>query len=266
MNPQEPPKQNFNETINDVDPDERLLAVIKKHPFGIIKIYIQSAIGIVGALALISFVLPGLVSGDSSSDIYAIMVVGVLIVAAVMIIILMVATIIYYQSTLRVTTKTLTQTLQLSLFAKKTSQLSVTSIEDVTSSKSGIFPTLFNFGRLTVETAGEQENFHFDYCPHSDHYAKLILDTRQQYLGRRDEDVLHPSYREQPVAQAEPAPVEQAAAVPVQQPQPSQPQAQVPAPVQPQAQQPDATPPSEQVPSAQTNPDDDEMNRYSGQF
>lgn len=237
MNPQQPPKQNFKETINQVDSDERLLAVIKKHPFGIIKIYIQSAIGICGAVALIAFVLPGLTDLSESTDMVAILATGLLIVAAVMIIILMVATIIYYQSTLRVTNKTITQTLQLSLFAKKTSQLSVTSIEDVTSSKSGIFPTLFNYGRLTVETAGEQENFHFDYCPHSDHYAKLILDTRQQYLGRRDENVLHPSYREQPVAQTEPAPIQQTDV--------------------------DQTP--VQTPSAQAK-SDDEMNRYSGQF
>lgn len=195
MNHQASPKQHFSETINQVDPDERLLAIIKRHPFGIIKIYIQSAIGIVGALALIGFVLPGLTDLSDSTDMFAILATGVLIVTAVMIIILMVATIIYYQSNIRVTNKTITQTLQLSLFGKKTSQLSVTSIEDVTSNKNGFFPTMFNFGKLVIETAGEQENFHFDYCPYPDHYAKIILDTRQQYLGRRDEQVLHPAYR-----------------------------------------------------------------------
>jgi uncharacterized membrane protein YdbT with pleckstrin-like domain len=235
----EAPKQDFSETIDKVDHDERLLALIKRHPFGIIKIYVQSAVGIAGAIALIAFLLPGFIDIGANSDAYALMVVGILIVAAIMIIILMIATIIYYQSNIRVTTKTITQTLQLSLFAKKTSQLSVTSIEDVTSNKNGFFPTMFNFGRLMIETAGEQENFHFDYCPHPDHYAKLILDTRQQYLGRRDEEVLHPSYRVNNYADAPEsnaptsAPVESAQSAPAPQPEQQQPVAQAQQPQTP---------------------------------
>ncbi len=186
-----PPKQNFDESIEKVDDDETLLAVIKRHPFGIIKIYIQAAVGLAGAMALIAFVLPDLVQSDSNTGLYVAMLIGVLVIGAIMLIILMIATVIYYQSKIVVTTKTITQTLQLSLFSKKTSQLAVTSIEDVTSNKKGFFSTVFNFGRLMVETAGEQENFHFDYCPHPDHYAKLILDTRQQFMGYRDDRALY---------------------------------------------------------------------------
>lgn len=229
-----PPKQDFSETIDKVDHDERLLAVIKRHPFGIIKIYIQSAIGIAGGIALTAFLLPGLTDIGANSNAYALMMVGILIVAAIMLIILMIATIIYYQSNIRVTTKTITQTLQLSLFAKKTSQLSVTSIEDVTSNKNGFFATMFNFGRLMIETAGEQENFHFDYCPHPDHYAKLILDTRQQYLGRRDEQVLHPSYRVDNYADAPEG------------------NAQAPAPAPTESVQQAPAPPAEQIPTTRT--------------
>lgn len=187
----EAPKQDYSQSIDRVDADETLLAIIKRHPFGIIKVYIQTVIGLGGAMALIAFVLPELLELESNSGLYLAMFAGVLVIGAIMIVILMIATIIYYQSQIVVTTKSITQTLQLSLFNKKTSQLAVTSIEDVTSNKNGLFPTLLNYGQLKVETAGEQENFHFDYCPHPDHYAKLILDTRQQFMGKRDEVALH---------------------------------------------------------------------------
>jgi uncharacterized membrane protein YdbT with pleckstrin-like domain len=97
-----------------------------------------------------------------------------------------IATVIYNTSQLVVTDKTITQTIQVGIFSRKTSQLAVSSVEDVTANKNGFFPTIFNYGRLLVETAGEQENFHFDYCPHADHYAKLILETRQQFMGSRE--------------------------------------------------------------------------------
>lgn len=191
----EAPKQDFSQTIDRVDSDETLLAVIKRHPFGIIKIYVQAVVGLVGAMALIGLVLPDLLQLESNSGLYFGMGIGTLVVAGVMLVILMIATVIYYQTKIVVTTKSITQTLQISLFSKKTSQLAVTSIEDVTSNKNGLFPTLLNYGQLKIETAGEQENFHFDYCPHPDHYAKLILDTRQQYMGNRDEIALRHTNR-----------------------------------------------------------------------
>lgn len=189
------PKQDFSQTIERVDSDETLLAVIKRHPFGIIKIYVQAVVGLIGALALIGLVLPDLLQLESNSTLYFGMGIGTLAVGGIMLVILMIATVIYYQSKIVVTTKSITQTLQISLFSKKTSQLAVTSIEDVTSNKNGLFPTLLNYGQLKIETAGEQENFHFDYCPHPDHYAKLILDTRQQYMGNRDEIALRHTNR-----------------------------------------------------------------------
>jgi hypothetical protein len=47
---------------------------------------------------------------------------------------------------------------------------------------------MLGYGSLLIETAGEQENFHFDYCPHADHYAKLVLEARQQFMGRRESE------------------------------------------------------------------------------
>ena len=182
----QPPKQDFSDTLHNVDKDEKLLAIIKRHPFGIIRLYAAILIGLGASVGLVFYLLPAFVKPDENSGIYAIVGVIAVIVVGFMLFIAAIATTIYNKSQLLITDKTITQTIQVSLFNKKVSQLAVSSVEDVTANTNGIFPTLFGYGKLLIETAGEQENFHFEYCPHADHYAKLVLEARQQFLGERE--------------------------------------------------------------------------------
>lgn len=182
------PKQDFSQTLTKVDSDEKLLAVIKRHPFGIIKLYVQSFIGLAAAGGLIYYLLPEFIVPEDNSMVYGILGIAAVAIVGMMLVIVFIATIIYYQSQIVLTDKTITQTLQTSLFSKKTSQLAISSVEDVTAHENGFFPTMLNYGSLLIETAGEQENFHFGYCPHADHYAKLVLEARQQFMGRRESE------------------------------------------------------------------------------
>lgn len=180
------PKQDFSESVENIDSDEKLLAVIKRHPFGIIKMYVTVIVGLVFAGILLAMILPGIIPRDGNEAIYGVIAILAVTIMCLMAFILFVATIIYFRSKIVLTDKTITQTLQNGLFNRKISQLAVTNIEDVTAQKNGFFPTMFNYGRLMIETAGEQVNFHFDYCPNPDHYAKLILDARQEFINQFD--------------------------------------------------------------------------------
>ena len=104
-------------------------------------------------------------------------------IVVVMAVILIIATMIYYNSRLILTDQNITQVLQIGLFNRKVSQLAVTNIEDVTAHKSGIFSTILDYGELNIETAGEQVNFIFLYCPRPDFYARQILEAREQARG-----------------------------------------------------------------------------------
>jgi hypothetical protein len=183
-----PPKQDFHHTLHSVDQDEKILAVIKRHPFGIVKLYVQTFIGLAAAGGLIYYLLPEFIDPEQNQAAYTMLGLGAVVIIGFMLFIVFIATVIYYQSQIVVTDKTITQTIQTSLFSKKTSQLAISSVEDVTANSNGFFPTTLNYGKLLIETAGEQENFHFDYCPHADHYAKLVLEARQQFMGRRESE------------------------------------------------------------------------------
>lgn len=182
----ESPAQDYSLTLNNIDKDEKLLAVVTRHPFGILKLYVQVIVGLLLAGGLVMVLLPGFLPREDNPNVYVVTGIVSLVVFVFMIVLLVVATIIYFQSKLVITNGTITQTIQYGLFSRKVSQLALSSVEDVTALKTGFFPTILNFGKLVIETAGEQENFHFEYCSKADHYAKLILEARQEFLSRRE--------------------------------------------------------------------------------
>lgn len=166
--------------MDDVDDDEILLGTIYKHAFGIITVYIQATIGLVLALGLAFFLLPTVLSDTSGA--MALATAFAILAVAFAALIILVATIIYRQSHIIVTDKNITQVLQGGLFQRKVSQLTMANVEDVTSDQRGFFASFFDFGILKIETAGEQANFHFSFCPKPSYYAKIILEAREKFV------------------------------------------------------------------------------------
>lgn len=175
-------KQLTREDMASVDNDEILLGTVYKHPFGIIVVYIQAALGLIMSMGLAFFLLPTVVSDENAAFSMATTFGILAVIFAFMIIV--VATILYRQSHLIITDKNITQVIQGGLFQRKVSQLTMANVEDVTSEQNGIFPSIFDFGVLKIETAGEQANFHFTYCPKPSYYAKIILEARENYLSQ----------------------------------------------------------------------------------
>ena len=169
-------------SMEQVDADETKLADTRKHPVGIILLYIQVGIGMIFAIGLAYFLLP-LVLEDTDLAFF----IGNIFTAIAVVmsfIVLTISTIIYRENRIIVTDRNVTQVLQYGLFSRKVSQLNINNVEDVTALQQGILPTFFNYGTLKIETAGEQVNFHFSFCPNSDYYAKIILDAREKVLGQ----------------------------------------------------------------------------------
>jgi len=172
---------NFFKTIESVSPDEHVMVVVYQHPFGIIFIYAATLFCLAIALISSSLLLPDLYGGDTGKAYTLLMVIaiGISILVGVL---LMVATVVYRQSKLTVTDRTIVQVLQKGLLIRKVSQLSLANVEDVTSEQQGIFASIFNYGTLKIETAGEQANFTFSFCPNPHRVAKIILDSKDDFL------------------------------------------------------------------------------------
>jgi uncharacterized membrane protein YdbT with pleckstrin-like domain len=159
-------------------PGEVIVTIIRKHVFGLILIYLA----VLGAAAVIVAFVVVVASNLINENVNFVNFAAISIFAiALLAFILFIATYVYRQSRIIVTNRSLIQVLQKGLFVRKVSRLSFADVEDVTAEMRGILQSLFNYGTLQIETAGERPNFVFTYCPKPNFYAEQILTARQQF-------------------------------------------------------------------------------------
>ena len=170
-----------------LEPGEQLVVIVRKHPIGIVGIYIEALVGLLVVFGLFLAIAPDFFNGLSNQAYKAL--VGVIVFfLSVLIFFLFVATYVYRQSRLLVTDRSLVQILQKSLFIRKISRLSMSNVEDVSAEERGILSTIFNYGTIVVQTAGTMENFIFPLCPNPSKYADMIIEARQRYARALEEE------------------------------------------------------------------------------
>ncbi|MGH7240687.1 MAG: PH domain-containing protein [Candidatus Saccharimonadales bacterium] len=178
--PQSPQPQNIHNPLNVMSPGEKVICSIKRHPIGLIGVYLTA-----GTLLLLMVVavglLPHFVTDLSSTDkLYAFLV--AIALAALVGLFTWVAAIVYNGNAWIVTSDSITQVQQNGLFQKQTSQLSLGNLEDVTYEQNSLIQTIFGFGTLKVETAGERSKFQFPFCPHPQQCAIEIIQAHEDFM------------------------------------------------------------------------------------
>jgi len=169
----------YSKSVGEFEADEKVLFVLKQHPFGIILIYIISITAFIIALSMTSYLLPSLFT--SASEVYVLWFVIALGAALILFVVLILSSFVYNQSRFTLTNKKIVQINQKSIYERKISHLSLANIEDVTSNQRGILANMFNFGTIKVETAGEQANFIFVLCPDPHRVARIILESKDNF-------------------------------------------------------------------------------------
>jgi len=103
------------------------------------------------------------------------------VVAVVTTVFLLITTKVYWGNRWILTTDSITQINQASLFNRQSSQLSLGNLEDVTAEQDGPVAHMLNYGLLKVETASESGKFVFVYCPNPNYYAQQVLAAREAF-------------------------------------------------------------------------------------
>lgn len=178
--PTDPPPIKDRDLWSLLEPGEQMIVVVHRHPIGILILYFEALLGLAALTALAIFIAPSIFN-DLSTETNRLIVAGTIFAVAILVFVLFVATYVYRQSRLLVTDKSLVQIMQRSLFIRNISRLSMSNVEDVTSEQKGILATIFNYGTLTIQTAGKIENFIFPTCPDPNKYAHQILEAREAY-------------------------------------------------------------------------------------
>lgn len=74
---------------------------------------------------------------------------------------------------------------QYSLFSKSVSTLQLSRVQDVKATIVGFSQTILNYGVIEIQTAGEKENFYFDYIKNPYRVKTLIIEIHQDFLQNR---------------------------------------------------------------------------------
>ncbi len=90
----------------------------------------------------------------------------------------------YYLDSWIVTNRRILNIEQNGLFGRTVSELRLYRIQDVTAIVNGFVKTMFNFGEVEIQTAGERERFLFEEIPRPNEVARKILELSE--TDRRD--------------------------------------------------------------------------------
>lgn len=93
----------------------------------------------------------------------------------------------YYLDSWVITSDRVLSIEQRGLFSRTVSELDLAKIQDVTSEIKGILPSIFGYGDIYVQTAGEVERFVFEQVPDPHNVRKYLLDLieadRRRQIG-----------------------------------------------------------------------------------
>lgn len=184
MNPQNPypetAQAKVTNTLTTMQPGERVIFDLKRHPIGLIFSYIISGSMIIAA-AVLAFVAAPSMSPNNRGAVMAVATIVFFVIAILVLAFVYIANKVYWGNSWVLTSDSLTQVSQTSLFNRQSSQLSLENLEDVTAVQSGILSHIFNFGTLKAETAGERSKFVFNFCANPNYYAQQILQAREEF-------------------------------------------------------------------------------------
>ncbi len=94
----------------------------------------------------------------------------------------------YYLDAWVVTTDRIVDVEQHGLFSRTISELDLARVQDVTSEVKGVIPSIFNYGNVYVQTAGEVERFDFEQIARPHEVRKHLLELIEQDQKRKTDE------------------------------------------------------------------------------
>ena len=190
MNPNDNQAQSakVHNPLEVMQPGEQMVCEIRRHPIGLISIYVVTGLvlaAVLSAAILVPYYATFLTDQQKN---------GIFLAAALIIVITLIFTYIsvyvYQANRWIVTTDSVTQITQNNLFGRDVSQLSLANFEDTSVDQDSFWQALFGYGDLIVESAGEHGNFTFHYCPNPYDYARKIIAAHEAFIAHRPDEMV----------------------------------------------------------------------------
>ncbi len=162
--------------------DETVVEVVRRHWINVVPL--MSSFLVISLVAIIGFYFLGRDGYKlQQANAMPVAVVALLALLALGVLLAYISLVIYRQNRLIMTDKNLYQVTQNSLFSRKVSQFSLERLQDVSASQDGILASMLDFGDVTIETAGEEENFVFRQAANPRALAGRIMSCHKRAIG-----------------------------------------------------------------------------------
>lgn len=93
----------------------------------------------------------------------------------------------WYFDSLIITNKRIIDIDQKSIFSRKVSEAYYDKIQDVTFETTGFFSTMFNYGKINIQTAGSKEVMQMDHVENPKKIQEMIMELQQKIKGEGKE-------------------------------------------------------------------------------
>lgn len=88
---------------------------------------------------------------------------------------------VWWQNRLFITDENIVDMDQVGLFQRTIATLRLSRVQDISVQVKGPMQTIFQYGTVTIQTAGEKELFHFDYVPNPYAVKAIIVETYEKF-------------------------------------------------------------------------------------
>lgn len=164
--------------------DEEVILVVRKHW---IVLFLPFLIGTAVYLLslLMVFALPSYVPSLFTGFAYNITVPIISLIFLYNTLFLYIKWLMHYLHVGIITNEHLVDIGQKNLFARKISQLGLENIQDVSASQMGMLQTFYNYGDVTIQTAGEMPNFTLEKAPNPYDLEQKIMELKEEFLKNK---------------------------------------------------------------------------------
>lgn len=174
--------------------DEIVQRVIYKHIFSVLPVLLVAIglflVGLVmlyaGAASAIQIGLPSNVAIGGNGTTHAIPLASLgLIVIGLGLLIGVAAVYVWRQNKMLVTDENVVDVDQMGVFRNVVSTLRLSRVQDVSVDVKGPMQTLFKYGTINIQTAGEKDLFDFDYVPNPYEVKAYVQDMFEQFVENK---------------------------------------------------------------------------------
>jgi hypothetical protein len=174
-----------------LSPGEYVLEVVRRHPIGLVGIWAITIFLVLVTLALVplyggsrGFVAQILGTSVNNLPSAVTMATPALILSAFFLLGGLIATYVYNANKFYITTESIIQFVQYSLFASKQQVVNLINVEDVSADQTGILQQVLNYGTLRVSTQGEETIYHFRFVADPNTIVHNVNDATEIAIQR----------------------------------------------------------------------------------